>query len=462
MLIKADPWQQGKSMSIHGHGGIPDLANRRCELRWGYALLAALTLIRWAPYVGGAEAPASTDAPRRILQVGPGRQYRTPAAAAAIARDGDLVEIDAATYLADVAVWDQNDLTLKGVGGRPHMNAADLTAQGKGTWVISGRNVRVENIEFSHSRAPDANGAGIRLDGGSLVVVGCSFHDNQNGILTASAPDIELTIEHSEFANNGAGDGQSHNIYVGRVRSLVMSGSYSHHALVGHLLKSRARSNVILDNRLADERDGRASLAIDLAEGGNALIMGNIIQQGPLAENGTLLSYGAEAANRPTESQVFVINNTFVNDRDGGLFIRNATPATLQLYNNIFAGAGEILSGSAATGANLVARELSAWDRIQNRVFGSAHMFGGAVGAESNLVVSDAAFVDRARLDYRLQPSSAAIDRGMRLIRSETYALVPQQQYVNQANEEPRRIVGRIDIGAWEFPAVVSEAGLPH
>ena len=103
-----------------------------------------------------------------------------------------------------------------------------------------------------------------------------------------------LTIEHSEFANNGLGDGCNaggctHNVYVANVDRLNFRFNWSHRIATdtmdkGHLLKSRAKLNYILYNRLSGE-DGFDSYEIDLPNGGNAVITGNVIEKGPHAEN---------------------------------------------------------------------------------------------------------------------------------------------------------------------------------
>ena len=105
--------------------------------------------------------PAEAGGPR-TWRVGPDRELRAPSAAAAVARDGDTVLIDAGTYVGDVATWTQDDLTLRGVGGRAHLRAAGESAQGEAIWVIAGDRVTVDLVELSGARVPDGNGAGIR------------------------------------------------------------------------------------------------------------------------------------------------------------------------------------------------------------------------------------------------------------------------------------------------------------
>jgi hypothetical protein len=278
----------------------------------------------------------------RTLRVGPGRALPTIGMAARMAKDGDVIEIDAGDYYADTAIFDRAALVVRGVGGRARLYASGAIAEGKAIWVIRGGNVTVENIEFIGATAPDGNGAGIRLESGHLVVRHCLFYGNQTGLLTAGG-DSDLEIEFSEFAYNGAGDGQTHNLYVGAIRSLKVTGSYFHHANVGHLLKSRAAINFITYNRLTDESGGRASYELEFPNGGIAYVIGNIIQQGAQAENSTLVSYGAEGYTKPV-NELHLVHNTIVNDEPyGGAFLRVASGAQLvRTRNNILVGPGRL------------------------------------------------------------------------------------------------------------------------
>src|SRR5438270_8461416 len=58
-----------------------------------------------AMQTGSASATACDSATGRVLQVGPGKTYAVPSAAAAAAQAGDVVAIAAGDYHGDVATW---------------------------------------------------------------------------------------------------------------------------------------------------------------------------------------------------------------------------------------------------------------------------------------------------------------------------------------------------------------------
>ena len=364
-----------------------------------------------------AETPAAGPAARaghgHTWRVGPGRPLATPSAAAAVARDGDTVLIDAATYVGDVATWTQDDLTLRGVGGRARLRAGGRSAQGKAIWVIAGNRTTVDRVELSGAAVPDGNGAGIRQEGAGLTVTRSWFHDDQDGLLTGADPSSDIEIRRSRFFRNGAGDGYTHNLYVGAVRSLTVTGSYLWGASRGHELKSRAARNTIVANRITDG-DATASYSIDLPNGGSSLIAGNVVIQGAHSENPVLVSYGAEGFGRGSR-ELWVVNNTFVNRRSSGTFVHLAAGSRAHLRNNLLVGPGALtdLAGVSA--------------RADRRV-GT----GGFVKARTD--------------DFRLRRSSPAIDRGVR---------VPGRwrarwEYVHPTGLVARPRVGRIDLGALE------------
>lgn len=113
-------------------------------------------------------------------------------AAANVLQPRDVVEIKAGLYPANVAVWNADNIILKGVNGIAHMQADGASALGKRTWVINDDNTVIETIEFSGVIVVDNNDAGIRHQTDRLTVRNSYFHDNENGILTNNHPETEL------------------------------------------------------------------------------------------------------------------------------------------------------------------------------------------------------------------------------------------------------------------------------
>ena len=280
--------------------------------------------------------------PGRVIEVGPQRTVKTLSAASRLARDGAVIEVDGGDYVGDVAVWTQNDLTLRARNGRARLIAQGASAESKGIWVVRGGKVTVEGFDFVGATVSDRNGAGIRFEKGDLRIENCRFLENDNGILTGSNADSTLEILNSEFGNNGFGDGQSHNLYVGAIGTLKVTGSYFHHAKVGHLLKSRAAKNLIFYNRLTDETGGTASYELEFPSGGLAYVMGNLIQQSSTTENPNVISFGAEGY-RSQANQLYLVNNTLVDMRpQGGQFLRVKPGAEVHAINNLLVGKSKL------------------------------------------------------------------------------------------------------------------------
>src|SRR5689334_14050203 len=357
-----------------------------------------------------------------ILQVGPGKTFATPCAALAVAADGDTIQIDPVLYSGDVCAFSQNNLTIQGVNGRAHIDANKKSAQDKGIWVPSGSNLVVENIEFSGATSTSKNGAGIRAQGVNWTVRNCYFHDNQDGILESNIAGSNILIEYSEFARNGYRDGMSHNLYIGHSASLTFRFNYSHDSIVGHLLKSRSAVNYVLYNRLTDE-SGTGSYEIDLPNGGTSYVIGNLIEQGTHSQNSTIVTYLEEGVNVMNPGMdLYVINNSIVNDLNSGTFVNIGTADTVPavIKNNIFVGPGTLTNQTGATLAN---------------------NFSG-----------NPLFVNQAGFDYHLTSGSPAINAGTTPGSAHGFSLTPVYDYVHPTCGETRSIVGAaIDIGAYEF-----------
>ena len=249
-----------------------------------------------------------------------------------------------------MASWNASNLTICGVGGRARLYADGKHAQGKGIWVVGGSassTMTIYNVEFHDAKVPDENGAGIRWEGGNLVLSNTGFYDNENGILGGDSP-FTLTIDNSEFARNGFGDGFTHNLYVGNANRLTVRASYFHEAKIGHNLKSRARENFIENSYFMDGTTGNSSYLLDFPDGGVVFMRGNLLQKGPNADNNISVAYGMERNTYATNT-VTLIHNTLASTMSGGTFVGVAGyTQSLTLTANLFAGSAAVSSGVTA------------------------------------------------------------------------------------------------------------------
>lgn len=400
-----------------------------------FALLASTSITRPALALLLSAVFAPTMA--TTISVGPGLAFPTPCAAITRAVAGDIIEIaGGTTYANDVCTVAASNLTIRGVNGRPRIDAAGSNAAGKATWVIAGDNVVVENVEMLGAKVPDQNGAALRLEGTGFTLRNSFLHDNENGILSGVNTASDILIEGSEFGHNGFGTGYTHNLYIGNARSLTFRYNYSHDANVGHNLKSRAITNTIIYNRFSSTPPGSAgstasgqpSYEIDLPNAGTTYIIGNVIEQPSANQNPNMVAYGEEGATN-AGMDLYVVNNTFLNDySSGGTFVLVGSGVTtpVLLQNNVLAGIGTLTN------------QASAIDK-------------------SNYRSAAPAFVDRANYDLRPASGAPFINAGTAPgLAPSGVSLVPSMQYKHVAMGEARPSDGALDIGAYEAAAVVN------
>ena len=251
------------------------------------------------------------------LSVGAGQQFSTISDAVAAAQTGDTILIQAGTYTNDFPRY-INGLTLEGVGGPVNIVATDQPGNGKAILDVGG-NTTLKNLNISGVTVGDGNGAAIRYENGNLTVENCIIHDNQDGLLGGIDPNGTITVNHSEFYSNGTDVGNTHNIYVGDISQFTVTNSYFHDANVGHEIKSRAENTTITNTRIFDNTS-TSSYSVDVPNGGNLTLTGNIIEQGPNGQNPTIIAYGEEGgAYTPNGAphagtSVVMTGNTIVND----------------------------------------------------------------------------------------------------------------------------------------------------
>lgn len=286
------------------------------------------------------------------LIVGPDGVPMGFAQALAAARDGDVIEVMPGLYKGAVGVITHKQLVIRGLGERPVFDADGHQAEGKAIWVIRDGDITIENIEFRGARVPDANGAGIRFEKGRLLLRSCRFADNQIGLLTANFIDAELRIVDSEFSQAVRQVGSlPHLLYIGRIARAEITGSRFHQGFEGHLIKSRARVNHIAYNLIVDGPGGGASYEVDLPNGGDAILIGNLIGQSRDTQNPVMVAYGAEG--RVWErNHLLMSHNTLVSNFPLTWFLRSwpdklGPDTQIRAVNNLTVGTGIFTLGSS-------------------------------------------------------------------------------------------------------------------
>ncbi len=356
---------------------------------------------------------SAKDAPSKLREI------------VASAKDGDVVELASGQYLNWPLVIEDKRITIRGKGARPVLVSTGVTAESKALWVVRGGQVVVENLEFRGVRVPDGNGAGIRFESGQLTVKRCAFQDNEMGLLTGNNPDTTLEVHDSEFSSSPRFQGRAlhHQLYVGTIASLKVTGSRFQQGFQGHLLKSRARENRIFYNMLVDSADGEASYELEFPNGGLAYVVGNIIGQSLTTANPALISYGAEGPRWP-QNGLYLAHNTLLNPLSNGILVQSWQQKFSPTYeewlvNNLVIGHGSLptpLAGRAQgnyhTDRSLeAADDLNALLAIARAVSafasadaGTAHQQSLAPTAEFHLPVGTKALtVNRQRLAGALQ-----------------------------------------------------------
>jgi len=382
----------------------------------------------WSYFSGLSFLLAAAAASAATLSAGPGEKFAKPSQAIAAAEEGDVIEIAAGQYPGDVATIAANKLIIRGLGKeRVKIPADGKNAGGKAIWVTTGGDITIENIDFSGTRVPDHNGAGIRAEGANLTLRNCRFYDCEDGILGGNG---QMLIEHCEFAHCGpVANPATHSLYIGQnCTKLIFQYNYSTDVIQGHLLKSRAKESWILYNRLSDEA-GTGSAVADFPNGGYVVLIGNILQKGVNAQNTRVVAYGMEGI-KHEHNALFVVNNTMVyqNHRAGAFFVNvqnTADDFVPVIRNNLCVGTIPLTNSPKAQAAgNLLLKTLD-----------------------------EAGFVNPAKYDYHLKRGSPAIGKAIESGKADDFDLMPKFQYVYPCQEEQRPPAAQLDIGAFAFVA---------
>jgi hypothetical protein len=297
-----------------------------------------------------------------VLTVGgPTGQYATISAAVAAAdadtnlADDYVISVAPGTYTND-SPQITRPMTIQAAapGSAVILNAPAPLANEKGI-ILTFANLTVDGLTLEGANIANSlggNAAGIRAEMGNqnytLTVQNTTFIGNQTGMLTDASFPLNVVLINNVFMNNGNPNppepgGTTHGIYIGsNLQSLNAMGNEFCGTNVGHDIKSRAAVNMIENNTIyngaADPNQpscnvGSSSFALDLPNGGAALVVGNTMIKGTAAATPILFAYGEEGLLDPTNSIIF-IDNTMDGSYPGATGILDAPSLPIPVVGN--------------------------------------------------------------------------------------------------------------------------------
>lgn len=264
------------------------------------------------------------------------------AAVSAVGNTRATIRIAPGTY-RQCAVQEAGVITY--VSEKPGAAIFERTAcEGKAALVLRGTGAEIRGIKFRGISVRDGNGAGIRLEKGSLNVANTWFLDSQQGVLSGNDPSSQIYIVRSTFSGLGTCEnsaGCAHSLYIGNYGSLTVKESRFERGQGGHYLKARAASVTIENNSFDDANGNKTNYMIDLPAGSRGTISGNIFVQGRSKENySAFIALGAEQNLHSSDGLTVTGNEArFVPGlRRSSVFLADWTGSRISLSGNALAG----------------------------------------------------------------------------------------------------------------------------
>ncbi len=212
--------------------------------------------------------------------------------------------------------------------------------QEKATLVLGGRSAKVAGVIFENLRVADGNGAGIRLEGGDLIVMNTMFRNSESGILSGDDRKSSIRVEHSTFAGLGRCDRGldcAHSIYIGEYGSLSVVRTRFEQGRGGHYVKSRAPRIEVLESSFDDTAGTATNYMIDLSAGATGTIARNIFVQGKDKENySAFIMVAAEGDTNSSDGLNVADNEATIAPgvRRDTSFVADASGDRIQVANN--------------------------------------------------------------------------------------------------------------------------------
>lgn len=216
-------------------------------------------------------------------------------------------------------------LLLSGSGGNNTLGQSVLYIDTSSKIVI--RNIDIEaigNVSVGNSALYNVNGQDITLANMHIYGFGPNpaMTGGANGVISATGTSGYFKFRKVETDHNGGQNGPRHNIYIASSTvdpnfTAIFDHIWSHDAIYGHELKSRAPQTVILNSYLegatSDGSTPTETYLADVPNGGRLTAIGNVFRKGYSGpnSNGMSLTYGMEGIPDARALSIDIENNTF-------------------------------------------------------------------------------------------------------------------------------------------------------
>jgi len=246
---------------------------------------------------------------RHALCVGAGQAYPSLTAALAAAKAGDTIEIVAGTYRESAKIALKN-VTVRGVGGRPHFDCKGMAlADDLACLVVGASGVTLEELEIS--------GAAVPIEGGGLAACvrnepNLSFalkritcHASQNGVIANGG---DIVIEDSEFYENGGTREMSNASFLGKC-TVTVRGSTFRDTRIGDEFRSRCKTTRISDSTF---RSTAGALDLDISDGGDAFVYRSTLTKNANAASEMIIGFASDSCVDPGDlvlKEVHIVNS---------------------------------------------------------------------------------------------------------------------------------------------------------
>jgi hypothetical protein len=379
-----------------------------------------------------------------------------------------LIIGEGATTRSQLNYWNEERGILK-IGGS---NSPD---DGTPAYIV------VENLHFQRARGAFTgrygastyadNAAAIYVEKGDHITIrNCEMEDCGNGLFIAAATTDALIEGNYIHGNGNVGSIYEHNAYTEARHILYQFNRFGPlcDGCLGNNLKDRSSGTVIRYNWI---ESGNRQLDLVDAEDSDDLVndpaylqtfvYGNILIEPDGAGNSQIAHFGGDSGNTDIyRGTLYFWNNTIISTRtDNTTLLRlSSSGQTAYVLNNIVyvTASGDRLALSNSDGALFYG-----WNLFKPGFVDSHSGLEGTVTVlVGNVVAASPGFVDEAGQNFHLIAGSAGRDAACTFasglppeVAAAITAYPLDLEYVKHQMWAPRPADGKLDIGAFEYPA---------